>query len=53
MGLALGMSFVYWIIMYVGVSMAHAGIIPPLAGAWAGNALFGFLGVFLLFRVRT
>jgi len=53
MGLALGVSFVYWIIMYIGVSMAHAGIIPPLAGAWAGNALFGFLGMFLLLRVRT
>jgi len=53
LGLALGISFVYWIIMNVGVSMAHAGMIPPLMGAWTGHILFGLLGCVLMFRIRT
>lgn len=53
LGISLGISFVYWILMYIGVSMAHAGIIPPLVGAWAGNALFGFMGIFLISHVKT
>jgi lipopolysaccharide export system permease protein len=53
LGLSIGISFIYWILMYIGVSMAHAGIIPPFIGAWAGNALFGLMGIFLIFHVKT
>jgi lipopolysaccharide export system permease protein len=53
LGISLGISFIYWILMYVGVSMAHAGIMPPVVGAWAGSALFGFMGIFMIFNVHT
>lgn len=42
-GISMIASFIYWIIMHLGVSMAHAGILPPLLGAWAGNLIFGIL----------
>lgn len=53
LGLAISISFVYWILMYVGVSMAHAGMIHPMIGAWLGNALFGLLGGVLIWHVKT
>ncbi len=53
LGLSLGISFIYWILMYIGVSMAHAGIMPPFVGAWAGNILFGLMGIFMLLNVKT
>jgi lipopolysaccharide export system permease protein len=53
LGLALGISFIYWVLMYIGVSMAHASIISPLIGAWAGNVLFGFMGILMLYQVKT
>ncbi|MGA1864218.1 MAG: LptF/LptG family permease [bacterium] len=52
-GISIGISFIYWILMYFGVSMAHAGIISPLVGAWAGNALFGFMGIIMISNVHT
>ena len=53
LGLALGISFIYWIIMYVGVSMSHSGMLPPVLGAWAGNILFRLFGGVLMFLIRT
>jgi lipopolysaccharide export system permease protein len=53
LGLSIGLSFIYWILMYVGVSMAHAGLIPAFLGAWIGNILFILLGGGLILRVRT
>ncbi|MGA1791817.1 MAG: LptF/LptG family permease [bacterium] len=53
LGLAISISFIYWILMYVGVSMAHAGMIHPMIGAWLGNGLFGLLGGVLIWHVKT
>lgn len=37
-GIALG--FAYWILSSIGLSLGHAGQLPPLAAGWGANALF-------------
>ena len=37
-------TFFYYAIFILGVSLAEKGILPPFAGAWLGNILFIFLG---------
>ena len=53
LAISLVISFVYWVIMFLGVSMAHAGILHPVIGAWAGNILFCLLGIGFIYYSRT
>jgi lipopolysaccharide export system permease protein len=52
-GLGLLISFIYWIIFYISLSLGHAGAIPPVLAAWLGNFLFLCLGTFLLMTIPT
>ena len=39
-GMTLLVSFVYYLFMNFGRALGHAGAIPPLPAAWAGNVFF-------------
>jgi LPS export ABC transporter permease LptF/LPS export ABC transporter permease LptG len=49
--LALGLG--YFIVHSAAVALARTEILPPLVAAWAANALFATLGLFLYLRART
>ncbi|MEE9276166.1 MAG: LPS export ABC transporter permease LptG [bacterium] len=57
-GVALGVATTimigagYLVLFYVGLSLGHAGRLPPLVAAWGPNALFLAGGIYLLARVR-
>jgi len=44
---ALLVAFLYFTLLNVGCSMATAGLIPPIVGAWAANVLFAALAYYL------
>ena len=52
-GLALGIVFVYYIILTIALSIGSLAL--PLAGiaAWAPNALFSLIGLWLLRRASA
>ena len=50
-GLSLLVCFVYFGFIQVGKIMGYHGTIPPIVAAWAGNAVFGLIGLYLVFRV--
>ncbi len=58
-GVALGVAITiaigagYLILFYVGISLGHAGRLPPFAAAWGPNAVFLAGGSYLLTHVRT
>ncbi len=47
-GVGIVVGFAYWLILAFGVSLGHSGAIPPLAAAWAANAIC-LLGAIFLF----
>jgi len=49
---ALIFAFVYWGLQAVGQSLGENKVLSPFFAAWLGNIIFGFLGVYLLGRVR-
>ena len=49
--LALGLG--YFIVHSAALALARAEILPPLVAAWAANALFATLGLYLYLRART
>lgn len=51
-GVSLIVSFGYWVVLSIGLSLGHAGKLPPLLAAWAANLLFAFAGTYLLMDVR-
>ncbi len=52
-GAGLVIGFSYWIVFAFGISLGHAGTMPPLLAAWIANILFGAAAVFMLVRVRS
>ncbi|SMC18784.1 lipopolysaccharide export system permease protein [Desulfacinum hydrothermale DSM 13146] len=52
LGIALGLllTFLYLVVLQVGVSMAHAELIHPVVGVWAANVVFALLGGTLWFK---
>jgi len=52
-GLGLAISFIYWLIFYIGVSLGRTGLISPLIAVWLGNFIFTGLGGFLYLRMPT
>ncbi|MBD3344537.1 MAG: LptF/LptG family permease [Chitinivibrionales bacterium] len=48
-GIGLLIVFSYWIIVRFALAFGKSGQLPPLAGAWLGNAIFLLLGI-LLYR---
>lgn len=51
--LCLALGLTYFIVHSAAVALARAEILPPLVAAWAANALFASLGLFLYLRART
>ncbi|MBI2876902.1 MAG: LptF/LptG family permease [Candidatus Tectomicrobia bacterium] len=49
-GIALG--FTYWILSSIGLSLGHAGRLPPLVAGWGANALFLAGSLYFLFSGR-
>ncbi|MFQ5911987.1 MAG: LPS export ABC transporter permease LptG [Nitrospinota bacterium] len=45
-------GFSYFILFYAGVSLGHAGKLPPLIAAWATNVIFLATGAYLMATVR-
>jgi lipopolysaccharide export system permease protein len=45
-------GFSYFILFYAGVSLGHAGKLPPLIAAWSTNIIFMATGVYLMATVR-
>lgn len=52
-GLCILLGLSYWVAHAAAVSLARAGILPPILAAWAANILFATLGLFLFLRART
>ncbi|NTU59761.1 MAG: LPS export ABC transporter permease LptG [Deltaproteobacteria bacterium] len=50
--LGVGIGFVYWLALAVGLSLGKAGNLPTPVGAWAGNLLFLTVGAILLRRAE-
>jgi len=51
-GLSLGISFTYFIIVRVGQVFGHQGSLNPLLAAWLGNLVFMTLGLLAILKVR-
>jgi len=52
-GIALILAVLYLAIAAFFTAMGSAEYLPPMAAAWAPNALFGLAGVYMLLHVRT
>jgi len=50
-GKAIGIGFIYLALFRVGQLLGR-GALPPAVGAWLANALFGTVGIILIFKVR-
>ncbi len=53
LALGLFLGFSYWIVHAFCMSLGRSGTLPVFLSAWTANLLFGGLGVFLFYRVRT
>jgi LPS export ABC transporter permease LptG/LPS export ABC transporter permease LptF len=45
--------FIYYVISIIGVALARQGKVPPFAGVWLANVIFGIGGVVLLRQMAT
>jgi len=49
LGLALALS--YWFLLQIGLSLGHAGKLPPMLAAWIANLFFAGLGTYRLLHL--
>jgi lipopolysaccharide export LptBFGC system permease protein LptF len=52
-GVALLLVLVYWATFAVSNALGLETLLPPAVAAWAPNALYGLLGIYLLLYVPT
>jgi len=52
-GVGMGIAIVYWVAIGVFRSLGYAGMLTIFLGAWGPNLIFGLLGLYGLFRLRT
>ncbi|RTZ96237.1 MAG: LPS export ABC transporter permease LptG [Deltaproteobacteria bacterium] len=45
---AIGLAFLYWTAYGLFISLGYGEVLPPLVAAWATNAIFFFLSIYLL-----
>jgi len=50
-GIALLLTFTYFILMRLGLTLGENGTLSPLLGAWLGNIVFGSISLILFFKV--
>ncbi|MBN1591785.1 MAG: LPS export ABC transporter permease LptG [Candidatus Coatesbacteria bacterium] len=53
LGAAIGIAGLFFVIHSSFISFGHSGRIPDFLAAWAANALFGIVGLFLYSHART
>lgn len=55
LGVSIGLMlcFTYLLVLGISRSLAFAEIMPPVLAAWLPNALFFFLGIYLMLHVET
>ncbi|MDD5555907.1 MAG: LptF/LptG family permease [bacterium] len=51
-GLSIALGISYYVVEVIGLSMGRGGMVPPCAGAWLPNVLFGAIGIALIARIR-
>lgn len=51
-GLTLVVSFTYYMVLRIGQTLGHNGLLPPLLAAQIGNIIFLVIGAALLFRAN-
>ena len=52
-GLAIVLSFAYWLLTTFFMAAGGAGLLPALLAAWSTNVLFLAAALYLMFTVRT
>jgi len=52
-GLSLVIAIVYWGAIGIFKSLGYAGYLSPFLGAWGPNLIFGLIGIYLIFNLRT
>jgi len=52
-GAGLAISVIYWVAIGVFLSLGYVGFLSPFLAAWGPNLIFGLIGLYLLFRLRT
>ena len=52
-GISIFIGLAYWIILQLGISLGHAGILPPTLAVWIGNIMFASAGLYLILSTRT
>ena len=51
-GISIIISFGYWVILSIALSLGHNGTLPPIVSAWISNFIFLMVGIFMLLNVR-
>ena len=52
-GLSIGIAMLYWGAIGAFKSLGNIQFLPPLLAAWGPNIIFGLVGVYFLFSLRT
>jgi LPS export ABC transporter permease LptG/LPS export ABC transporter permease LptF len=52
-GVGMGIAILYWVAIGVFRSLGYAGTLTVFLAAWGPNLVFGLLGLYLFFRLRT
>lgn len=52
-GLALGLFFMYWGVMLLGIAFAIRAIIPPWVGVWSANMVLFLIAAVMLYRIAV
>ena len=53
LGVSIIVAVIYYVALAAFTALGSAGYLPPMAAAWAPNALFALAGFYLLLHVRT
>lgn len=51
-GISIIISFGYWVILSVTLSLGHNGTLPAIVSAWVANFIFLMVGIYMLLNVR-
>ena len=52
-GLSVGIAVVYWVAVGVFRELGYANFLSPFLAAWGPNLIFGLVGLYLLFTLKT
>jgi lipopolysaccharide export system permease protein len=51
-GISIIISFAYWIILSIALSLGHNSTLPPIISAWISNFIFLMIGIYMLLNVK-